>query len=146
MKSIKERIDEFIDSPRRPSFSCLSSTSKIKTTEPLKNEYVSDWESGKYSAPSKDTYLLLDVTKKGKIILSGSGSGYKVKPGDWVELYDDGNKTTGMPFPYDHKFRGGYPDYKTKMPGRLAKVVAVAVGVEEIGNFPKGTYTLWVMK
>ena len=119
------------------SYSCLNTSSKISTKNPMANELVSTWENEKGSG---STYLLL---RKGdrRVILSGSGTGY-TKVGKQISLFDDGNGTTKFPSQYDR--RSGR--YKSSYNGLIVTVEAIAEGAQQISKFPPGTYQLYVMK
>jgi len=113
---------------------CLNSDSKIDTQNPLNNEFVQN----------KTAYFLLKLVGNDKtIILSGSGKTEEyLKDNRDLYLFDDGNGTTKLPSLYNRKAKIYNPYYV----GTLTKVLATANTPEEIKEFPKGKYQLYVMK
>lgn len=101
----------------------LDSHSKIDTSDPMKNEFVSGWGE----KPWNPGYLLL-ANKKRWAILSGFGAD-DAKKGSLIKVIPDGNDWKNR-----NRLMGGF------------KVIQLAATPEEIKKFKPGKYDLFVMK
>lgn len=129
MKNLR-LFEEFVNESEIQKVYLLNSKTNVNVETPIKNEFISGWED----SGDKNTYILVKArTYENPIIVSGSGapSDYDIDKNGSIILIDDGNKTTK--FPRD----------KYGVPG---KILAIAHGMDEIKDFPKGKYALMVMK
>jgi hypothetical protein len=139
-KKVIKEADSIEDLPNQELY-LLSGGSVINTTNPLKNELVSDWDKEKGEGMC---YFLCR-----NIIIAGSGrADFYGKVGSLFFLFDDGNKTTKFPKAWSTIRVGGRTKTirASKWNGLQVSIQAVANNAEEIKNFPPGKYKLYVMK
>lgn len=146
MKLFEEFLNE--EEEKYNAFYLLSSSSKVNTTKPEENDLIDGWKNDKMSF-----FLVKSRLNPNGIIVAGSqsASNYGLKVGGTMYMFDDGNRTTKFPTSFEKKYDHVNKRMATKRRhpahGLAGTVMAIASSSEEITkNFPKGSYSLVVMK